>query len=95
MVGWYLFTNPLGGICVRIILRGLTFVGGLWTLCDLWKSEIKKGIPIILVWRVLGEMKDRKILYEEQKTNAIELWRLWDLCLVFILFYFFLALLCF
>jgi hypothetical protein len=46
-------------------------VSGIWALYGLWKNEIKKWIPIILVWRVL-EKYEREILYEERKSNTHE-----------------------
>jgi len=56
MGDWYFFTNQLIRICVRIRIRGPICVGGIWTLCDLWK-----GIPIILVRRVFKEMEENII----------------------------------
>jgi hypothetical protein len=38
--------------------KGVAFVGEMCTLCGLWKKGMKKGIPIILVQKVFGGMKD-------------------------------------
>jgi hypothetical protein len=56
MGDWYFFINQLKGICVRIKIKGPTCVGGIWTLCGLWKG-IRKWITIILVWRVFKEIE--------------------------------------
>jgi hypothetical protein len=31
-------------------------------LCDLWKRGIRRWIPIIFVWRVLGGMKEKNLV---------------------------------
>jgi hypothetical protein len=39
-------------------------------LCGLWKKKIRRWIPIIFVWRILGAMEGKEIVYEERKNNA-------------------------
>jgi hypothetical protein len=37
-------------------------MGGIWTLCDLWKMGVRRWIPIILIWRVIGGMKEKDLV---------------------------------
>ncbi len=51
--------------------KGVSFVNGMRTLCGLWKKDIRRWIPIILVWGDFEGMEEKK-LYEERENNARE-----------------------
>jgi len=90
MSDWYLNTNQLRKICVKIKIKGFIFVGQIWTLWFM-KKGIKKWIPIILLWKVLGGVK-KKNWYEERKSNGGKCMKVGKLVVFFFSFLFFFTL---
>jgi hypothetical protein len=60
-------------------------VGGIWTLCGLWKG-LANGFPSFLYGEFLK--KWRELLYEETKTNIKRCVKVVELIVIFFTFSF-------
>jgi hypothetical protein len=62
MGDWYLFTNQLKGICVRIKIKALLLRVKYGPCVIYGKIGIRRRIFIILVWKVLEGMKKKDLV---------------------------------